>query len=609
MKRSKFDSRLIIFFCMITLGGFTISHIESISGRYEVMEVRALLMSITLVLILLFLKMKSNKVEEWSLFYRGRLTIVVSSITLGFFAWLLPTIVVIGGSIALGWATIEMEVSITEILFQALPILPLMLLAYILPEEWAFRGYIYRILVKRRSMWVSIFIQALLFAVWGLLANGQLDGFIAFLGFGLFLGLLCHMTNTIWLGVGLRLAAATVPLLLHTINYEIIYMEGLLNFLLGILTIVVAYLIMINVKRQQPNEVLNNLKKEHPNIGSENSKNLAQRGIIYDVGSSYAPGQSSKEIWKSEAVKDDLQIIRESLHCNAITIMGDNLERLEEATHYALEHDLFVWLHPTSFGSNPQEMLLQLKNGAILAEKIREKHPDKIGLKVGLELSVFTSGSIPGKDFGQRAQNLKGFGLLLPLFNRRLNALLKQAVAVTRDHYRGGIIYGAGSWEEVNWDLFDFIGVNYYLDSSTATNYVEGLRRYQQFNKPIIITEFGCCAYKGAELRGGEGGWIQDWSNLSERKLDGEYMRDEQVQANYIGQLIEVFETENVYGAFINQFIEEDHPYSDEALYDLDMASLGIVKACPQTTNERGWIAKKAFYEIANRYSQYKSSQ
>lgn len=261
MKRSKFDSRLIMFFFMITLGGFTISHIESISGRYEIMEVRALLMSITLVLILLFLKWKSNKVEEWSLFYRERLTIVVSSITLGFFAWLLPTIIVIGGSIELGWATIEMEVSIIEVLFQALLILPLMLLSYILPEEWAFRGYIYRTLVKRRSMWVSIFIQALLFAVWGLLANGQLDGFIEFLGFGLFLGLLCHMTNTIWLGVGLRLAAATVPLLLHTINYEVIYMQGLLNFLLGIVTIVVAYLIIINVKRQQPNEVLNNLKK------------------------------------------------------------------------------------------------------------------------------------------------------------------------------------------------------------------------------------------------------------------------------------------------------------------------------------------------------------
>lgn len=61
--------------------------------------------------------------------------------------------------------------------------------------------------------------------------------------------------------------------------------------------------------------------------------------------------------------------------------MGDNLNRLEEAAHYALKHDLFVWIHATSFGSEPKEMLSQLKKGAILAEKIREKHPDKIGLK------------------------------------------------------------------------------------------------------------------------------------------------------------------------------------------------------------------------------------
>jgi cobyric acid synthase len=158
--------------------------------------------------------------------------------------------------------------------------------------------------------------------------------------------------------------------------------------------------------------------------------------------------------------------------------------------------------------------------------------------------------------------------------------------------------------------MFDFIGVNYFFDTSTAANYIEGLRRYQRFNKPIIITEFGCCAYEGAELKGGEGGWIQDWNNLNERKLDGKYTRNEQVQADYIGQLIEVFERENIYGAFINQFIEEDHPYSEEALYDLDMASLGIVKAfqidSDETTDERGWVPKKAFYEAANRYSQYK---
>lgn len=107
-------------------------------------------------------------------------------------------------------------------------------------------------------------------------------------------------------------------------------------------------------------------------------------------------------------------------------------------------------------------------------------------------------------------------------------------------------------------------------------------------------------------IRGGGGGWIQDCSNLSERKLDGKYSRNEHVQAEYIGQLIEVYETEKVYGTFINQFIEEDHPYSDDPLYDLDMASLGIVKVCPvysdQPKSERTWLPKKAFYEVVNSF-------
>ncbi|MFA1821010.1 type II CAAX prenyl endopeptidase Rce1 family protein [Virgibacillus oceani] len=612
MNQSKFDISLILFLIIITVLGYIIAQMESIGAWFGTLEMRALLMGIALLLILLFSKLKSIKIDEHSLFYKERLTTVIASSFLGFSAWLLPAIFVIISSIVLGWATIELNMTISELLLLTLIILPLMLVAYILPEEWAFRGYVYRKLVKSRSMWGSIFIQAILFTVWGILANGQLDDVIAFFGFGLFLGFLCHMTGTIWIGVGLRLASATVPLLLNEINYEIVYMEGVLNFSLGILTILAAYFIILKVKRQKPDGVLEILKMENAdeNTNIENSKNLKQRGIIYDVGSSYAPGQSSREKWDKEAVKYDLEVIRKSLHCNAVTLMGDNLDRLEEAAHYAFEHDLFVWMHPASFDSEPHEMLSQLKNGAILAEKLREKHEDKIGLKVGLEISVFTAGSIPGKDFERRAQNLKWFGLLLPWFSSRLNELLKQTVEVARKYFRGDITYGSGSWEDVNWEMFDFIGVNYFFDTSTAANYVEGLRRYKRFNKPIVITEFGCCAYEGAELKGGEGGWIQDWSNLNERILDGRYTRNEQVQADYIGQLVEVFERENIYGAFINQFIEEDHPYSEEALYDLDMASLGIVKACPnktaQTTDKRGWLPKKAFYEAAYRYSQYK---
>jgi membrane protease YdiL (CAAX protease family) len=588
--------------------GYGISQMESTEIWFGILEMRALLMGIVLVMILLFLKLKSNKA---GLFYKERFTGFITSAILGFFAWLLPATFIIISSMVLGWATIEMEVSLAALLLQSLILLPLMLVAYILPEEWAFRGYVYRKLVKSSSMWGSIIIQAILFTIWGMLANGQLDGVIAFFGFGLFLGLLCHMTGTIWVGVGLRLASATVPIMLNAVSYEIVYMEGVLNFSLGILTILAAYFIILKVKRKKPGRILKNLTMENADahINMESSKNLKQRGIIYDVGSSYAPGQSSREKWDKEAVKYDLKVIRESLHCNSVTLMGDDLDRLEEAAHFALEDDLFVWLHPASFGSEPEEMLSQLRDGAILAEKLRKKHEDKIGLKVGLELSVFTAGSIPGRDFERRAQHLKWFGLLLPWFNRRLNALLRQTVEVAREHFKGDITYGSGAWEDVKWEMFDFIGVNYFFDTSTAVNYVEGLRRYQRFNKPIIITEFGCCAYEGAELKGGEGGWIQDWSNLNERKLDGNYTRNEQIQADYIGQLIEVFESENIYGAFINQFIEEDHPYSVEALYDLDMASLGIVKACPvdseQATDEKGWLPKKAFYEVANRYSSY----
>ncbi len=69
-----------------------------------------------------------------------------------------------------------------------------------------------------------------------------------------------------------------------------------------------------------------------------------------------------------------------------------------------------------------------------------------------------------------------------------------------------------------------------------------------------------------------------------------------------------IFEQENIYGAFVFSFMEPTNLFSPDPLYDLDMASYEIVKAYPKDTNSSvtnvNIEPKKAFYEVAKRYGQ-----
>jgi hypothetical protein len=186
-----------------------------------------------------------------------------------------------------------------------------------------------------------------------------------------------------------------------------------------------------------------------------------------------------------------------------------------------------------------------------------------------------------------------------------LNDLVASATAVAREVFGGSITYSSGSWEELDWSGLDYVGVDYYMDAGNRSTYVDDLRAYHQHGKPIVITEFGCCCYEGAEDAGGSGFDIVDWEK-SPPELKGDFVRNEQVQADYIANLIEIYEGEGVHGAFVYTFLEES-PHSPDPRYDLDMASFGIVKIYPEESEKSYastgyWEPKLAFDEIARIY-------
>ena len=90
------------------------------------------------------------------------------------------------------------------------------------------------------------------------------------------------------------------------------------------------------------------------------------------------------------------------------------------------------------------------------------------------------------------------------------------------------------------------------------------------------------------------------------RQLQGAFVRDEQRQATYLSELLDIFREEQVEGAFVFTFVMPSYPYSEDPLYDLDMASYALVKTyvnqTGQTYKEMPWEPKESFRQVASSY-------
>ncbi|WP_040411856.1 hypothetical protein [Desulfosporosinus sp. OT] len=340
---------------------------------------------------------------------------------------------------------------------------------------------------------------------------------------------------------------------------------------------------------------------------------MNRKGINYDIGT-FTRGQesaSSRDILDPTIVEREMQIINNDLHCNAVRISGQDVARLATASEYALQQGLEVWFSPAFVDANESEMLPYFVECAKAAEKLRLQYP-KVVFVAGCELTFFMKGLVDGDTAFDRINTfMKPWRLLKSTvtkgpFNRRLNAFLAKATKAVRENFQGQLTYASGPWEEVDWALFDIVGIDYYREIHNKGSYLQKLRAYFKHGKPVVITEFGCCTYQGAEEKGGYGWAIIDRSKTPSQ-LKGEYVRDEGVQANYLVELLDVFKAEKVEGAFVFTFVSPTYPYNEKPLYDLDMASYSVVKTYPEqmgaTYCEMPWETKQSFVALANYYA------
>ena len=330
------------------------------------------------------------------------------------------------------------------------------------------------------------------------------------------------------------------------------------------------------------------------------------KGVNYDTGTSYAPPHLSRGYWSTELMTAEIERICGPLGCNAVHVFGSELARLADTARTALDRCLHVIVQPRRIDTPPSGQLAHLGELAEEAERLGQRFGrDAMTLDLGCELSIFMAGIIPGATFLDRASALM---TATPAqheeFNRSLNAHLEEARTVARARFGGRITYGSGMWERVDWNGFDLVGVDLYRDANNADTFVDDLRAYRQWQKPVVVLEFGCTTHEGADRKGAVGDDIVDWEAPRPTVTPGT-VRSEETQAAYIVDLLGIFRAEGIVGAFVFELIEPSYPHSSQPQYDLDMASFGILKAVPADPEDPAspyTAAPKAAFDAVARF-------
>ncbi len=336
------------------------------------------------------------------------------------------------------------------------------------------------------------------------------------------------------------------------------------------------------------------------------------KGITYDTGFINA-GANTKEKFESYVIAREMNIIKNDLNCNAVRITGGDADRLEIAGKLAAGEGLEVWYCPFTCGLSMDELLSFLVDSAERAENIRKTGAEVVFL-TGSEVSLFNIGFFEGVTLAERLALIREPAKLkeqIPQVRLRMKEFLANTVRLVREKFNGKISYASIPFEAVDWTLFDFIATDAgHRSAEIAPYFQQGIRNLVSQGKPVAITEFGCCTYRGAGDKGARADWIIEWVDGNADRLNGIYIRDENEQASYILELLEIFDAEKVDAVFVNTFVRYDLPHREDPIEDLDLASGGIVKVYTDCTGktfpDMPWEPKAAFRALSAYYNTHR---
>ena len=131
-----------------------------------------------------------------------------------------------------------------------------------------------------------------------------------------------------------------------------------------------------------------------------------------------------------------MQIARDDLHCNAVRLIGRDVDRLVHVAERALALGLEVWLSPALWGRPPDQTLRYCVSAAERAEGLRQQHPDRFVLSWAAS-SLYMQGIVPGKDFAERTREAFTRSRRRTQRQRRLDEFLAAQHSGSRRHHGG----------------------------------------------------------------------------------------------------------------------------------------------------------------------------
>jgi hypothetical protein len=90
-------------------------------------------------------------------------------------------------------------------------------------------------------------------------------------------------------------------------------------------------------------------------------------------------------------------------------------------------------------------------------------------------------------------------------------------------------------------------------------------------------------------------------------RLNGDYVRDEAMQARELTEILTILDAAGVDGAFVAEFVTAGATFSDKPRYDLDMNAFALVKTYRHgngtTYPDMTWEPKQSFHAVADYYA------
>ncbi|MFD5703119.1 abortive phage infection protein [Streptomyces lasiicapitis] len=330
-------------------------------------------------------------------------------------------------------------------------------------------------------------------------------------------------------------------------------------------------------------------------------RGLVHRGVMYEC----EDGESSHTGWHRNRMRSDLRAIKRELHANSVVAFGTGVERLTATATEAAENGLRVWLQPRMADVPERQILDHLAETGRQAERLRRQGA-RVYLSVGAEFILFVPGIVPGDNAVERIENMMKGNWDPQKAQRKLDRFIGLSAKTARRVFHGKVTYGSAHGDRVDWDLFDLVSVNYYSYFADPRGYVKELSPYRKWRKPVAITECGTCTFDGALQAGGMGWDIVDYSK-PKPEIRGGAKRSEHTQAQYLTQVLNVFEDMNLHAAMVYQFVTPDAPHRRRRRYDLDMASYSLTKAIWKTEDDPTarwhWEPKESFDAVSRHFA------